>query len=103
MNEIAITIIIMLSLYATIINIVNHKSYSDFICARHNRNTKHRKPARLSLKEAKERYYPEYKYAVVNLECANYPLWLCKNIEDAKERVKYSCQSLYIVDLGDVR
>lgn len=103
MKDIAIVFLIILAVCAIIINFISYKPYSDFIGARYNRNTKRRKPARLSLKEAKERYYPEYKYAVVNLEYDNYPLWICKNIEDAKETVKYSCQSLYIVDLGDVR
>lgn len=101
MKEIAIVILIMLVVCAIVINFISYKSYSDFIGIKYNRNTKHRKPIHLALKEAKEKYYPEYKYAVVNLELD--PLWLCENIEDAKEKVRYSCQSLYIVDLGDVR
>lgn len=103
MKEIAIAILIILAVCDIVINFISYKSYSDFIGIKYNRNTKHRKPAHLTLKEAKEKYYPEYKYAVVNLELGNYPLWLCKNVEDAKEKLRYSCKSLYIVDLGDVR
>ena len=52
--------------------------------------------------KVKKRYYPEYRYAVVSFELGNYPLWICKDIDEAKERVKCSCQRLHIVYLGDV-
>jgi hypothetical protein len=39
---------------------------------------------------------------VIYVEFSNYPSWICKNIEEARERVKDSCQRLHIVDLGDV-
>ena len=84
------------------INIINCKFYSDFISIKYNRNAKHRKSARLTTKEVKERYYPEYRYAVVSVGLGNYPLWICKDIDEAKERVKCSCQRLHIVYLGDV-
>ena len=60
------------------------------------------KSGHLTLKEVKERYYPQYRYAVVNVEFSNYPSWICKNIEEARERVKDSCQRLHIVDFEDV-
>lgn len=91
----AIAIVIVFAV-CEIINFINYKFYSELI------STKYRKSAHLTLKETKERYYPQYRYAVVNVEFSNYPLWICKNIEDARERVKDSCQRLRIVDLGDV-
>lgn len=102
MNNVITIIIIIFGLCAIVVNFINYKFYSDFRNIERG-NNKHRKPAHLTLKESKERYYSEYRYAVVNVGRGNYPLWLCKNIEDAKEKVRYSCQSLYIVDLGDVR
>ncbi len=98
---IAIAIVIIFAV-CEIINFINYKFYSDFISIKYNRSTKHRKSARLTIKEVKKRYYPEYKYAVVGVGLGNYPLWICKDIDEAKERVKDSCQRLYIVDLGDV-
>ena len=103
MKEIAIVILIILAICAIVINFISYKSYSDFIGIKYNRNTKHRKPARLTLKEAKGRYYPECRYAVVKAGSDNYPSWLCRSIEEAKEITENSCQSMYIVDLGDVR
>lgn len=102
MNNIITIIIIIFGLYAIVVNFINYKFYSDFRnieCG----NNKHRKPAHLTLKEVKERYYPEYRYAVVSVGLDDYPLWLCKSIEEAKERVKYSYQRLYIVELGDAK
>lgn len=94
----------MLALYATIINIINHKFYSGLISIKYRKKQKRRNPVHLiTLKEAKERYYPERRYAVVRAGSDNYPSWLCGNIEEAKEIIENSYQSLYIVDLGDVR
>lgn len=102
MNKIVMTTVIILAMCTIIINLINCKFYSDFIGIKYNRSTKHGKPARLTIKEVKERYYPEYRYEVVSVRLGNYPLWICKDIEEAKERVKCSCQRLYIVCLDDV-
>lgn len=101
MIETVIAIVIIFAV-CEIINFINYKFYSELIGTKYSRNAKCRKPAHLTLKETKKRYYPQYRYAVVNVEFANYPSWICKNIEEARERVKDSCQRLYIVDLGDV-
>lgn len=104
MKEISIVILIILDVCAIIINFISYKSYLDFIGTKYNKNKKHRKPMRLiTLKEAKEIYYPERRYAVVRAGSDNYPSWLCGSIEEAKEIIENSYQSLYIVDLGDVR
>lgn len=102
MNKIVMTTVILLALCAIIINFINCKFYSDFISIKYNRSTKHRKSARLTTKEVKKIYYPEYRYAVVSFELGNYPLWIFKDIDEAKERVKCSCQRLHIVYLGGV-
>lgn len=101
MIETAVIIVIIFAV-CEIINFINHKFYSELIGTKYSRNTKYRKSSHLTLKESKKRYYPEYRYAVVNVEFGNYPSWICKNIEEARERVKDSCQRLYIVDLEDV-
>jgi hypothetical protein len=98
---IAIAIVIIFAV-CEIINFINYKFYSELIDTKYNRNTKYKKSGHLTLKEVKERYYPQYRYAVVNVEFSNYPSWICKNIEEARERVKDSCQRLYIVDFEDV-
>lgn len=103
MKEIVIAIVIaIIFAVCEIINFINYKFYSELIDTKYNRNTKHKKSGYLTLKEVKERYYPQYRYAVVNVEFSNYPSWICKNIEEARERVKDSCQRLYIVDFEDV-
>ena len=49
-------------------------------------------------------YYPEYRYAIVEAGRENYPLTLCKNIEQAKEEVAnifvYNGAKMYIKDLN---
>nr|DAK51567.1 MAG TPA: hypothetical protein [Caudoviricetes sp.] len=99
-TAIAIVIIIIFAV-CEIINFINYKFYSELIDVKYNRNTKYRKSGHLTLKETKERCYPQYRYAVVNVEFSNYPSWICKDIEEARERVKDSCQRLYIVDFED--
>lgn len=58
----------------------------------------------MTLKQAKEMYYPEYRYAIVEAGRENYPLTLCKNIEQAKEEVAnifvYNGAKMYIKDLN---
>lgn len=59
----------------------------------------------MTLLEAKERFFPEYQYAVVDF-CSNKPLFICKTIEDARKKTefinKFYSRRVFMIELREV-
>lgn len=65
---------------------------------------KNNKKQSMTLKDAKDRFYPAYQYAVAR-SADNIPLWVCGTLEEAKEKNETSLENgitTHIVALKDV-